>query len=184
MLGSFSSEKLKLGARVCACFGDMFLLNFSRYFWVSLPKTYFYKLYILFFNLHVSLISDWHFQDILILSTEGSSHSGSSCNQLHRALLGLFLWWGWGLRRAERNWDPMSGRTGFHSDRVWFSHRLVHKIQILWTLSLPSHQFGPNSPLASAEVQEHEEGTKMSIGPKALIQTVWSHRQLWKFAHS
>lgn len=106
VLGALSVAAMKLGSGLCLFWGHISLgVFFFFFFKVCLPKTYFYKWYILFFNLHVSLISDWRFEDALILPTEGSSESGSSCNQLPRALLLCFVM-GWGLGLAtERNWD-------------------------------------------------------------------------------
>lgn len=52
------------------------------------PRDYFLKINrtFYFFKLHLSLISDWHIQDSLILSAEVSSDSSCYSNQHHRAV--------------------------------------------------------------------------------------------------
>lgn len=54
------------------------------------PRDYFLKINrtFYFFKLHLSLISDWHIQDSLILSAEVSSDSSCYSNQHHRAVPG------------------------------------------------------------------------------------------------
>lgn len=55
VLGVLPVEIMKLGSGLCLFWG---LISLRVFFQVCLPKIYFYKWYILFFNLHVSLISD------------------------------------------------------------------------------------------------------------------------------
>lgn len=163
VLGSFSSEKLKMDARVCIWFGDIFLLNFSRYFecvsqrLIFINRTFYFQSSCIFdiwltFSGHSNPfywrnLSQWQ----LLQSASQSSPMSvfmMGMRSMTEGLKGIQIWWVAGQAFIVTVWFLF-----------FFSHRPVHKIQICgpWVYAHMSLSLIVHKPQLSCKTIKKEQ---------------------------